>query len=139
MSSEFDLELDGNSANGSTSYTELNVWSEARAITKEIYAFTSNFPESEKQGLSKQMRELAVTVPSKIAEGAGRRQAKHALHYLFEAKGSLFQLETMVYIALDLGYCLDYQANDLIEKIITSRKLLFGYIRFKERKAENQR
>lgn len=137
MSADFELDIEGNnSANLATSYTELNVWKEARYLTKSIYEFTQTFPETEKLGLIEQMRKIAIFVPAQIAEAAGRKNAKHALNYLFDAKGALFQLETMVYVALDLGYCNDYQAHELIEKIITGRKLLFGYIRFKEKKAE---
>lgn len=128
----------GDSSSTSTSYTELNVWKEARYLVKDIYNLTATFPESEKMGLTQQMRTLAVCVPSKIAEGAGRKQAKHSLKYLLAAKGALFELETMAFIAMDLGFCMEYQATEIIEKIITSRKLLFGYIRFKERKSNER-
>jgi four helix bundle protein len=120
--------------NNTTGYTELNVWKEARALVKNIYEFTGNFPENQRCGLALQTRETAITVPSRIAEGAGRKQPNASLKYLLTAKGALFELETLVYIAQDLGYCTEQDAQALIDKIINSRKLLFGYIRFKERK-----
>lgn len=123
---------------GNTSYTDLNVWKEARALVKHIYDFTAYFPEEEKTGLTAQMKSVAISVPARIAEGAGRKQAKHSLKYLLDAKSALFELETLAYIAVDLGYSDSTSANELIEKIITSRKLLFGYIRFKERKANDR-
>lgn len=135
-----DLELeapqDGNS--GMTSYTELNVWKGARALVHDIYVFTSKFPDKETCGLGLQMRNLSICVPSKIAEGAGRKQPKHSLKYLISAKGALFELETMVYIAIDLKYCSEQEGRMIIDKIITGRKLLFGYIRFKERKSNER-
>lgn len=120
--------------NNTTGYTELNVWKEARALVKNIYEFTAYYPDSERCGLALQTRETAITVPSKIAEGVGRKQANASLKYLLTAKSALFELETLVYIAQDLGYCTEQDAQALIDKIINSRKLLFGYIRFKERK-----
>lgn len=132
-----DAEMEAPSS-GNTSYTDLNVWKEARALVKHIYELTSGFPDEEKQGLAAQMRTVAISVPAKIAEGAGRKQPKHSIKYLLDAKSALFELETLAYIASDLGYIQEYTASDIIEKIITSRKLLFGYIRFKERKANDR-
>jgi four helix bundle protein len=119
--------------NNVTAYTELNVWKEARALVKKFYEFTAKYPENEQCGLALQTRETAIKVPSKIAEGAGRKKARASLKYLLTAKSALFELETLVYIAQDLGYCTEQEALDMIDKIINSRKLLFGYIRFKER------
>ena len=133
-----DMEFESSANTGNTGYTDLNVWKEARALVKVIYDYTGSFPDEEKTGLTSQMRSTAISVPAKIAEGAGRKQAKHSLKYLFDAKSALFELETLVYIASDLGYMAEYSASELIEKIITARKLLFGYIRFKERKANDR-
>ena len=53
------------------SYKELIVWQKSMSLVKEIYVFTSAFPEDEKFGLTSQMRRASVSIPSNIAEGWG--------------------------------------------------------------------
>ena len=114
------------------SYTELNVWKEARVLVKEIYQLSSTFPSDEKFGLTSQIRRAVVSVPSNIAEGIGRNHAKDSIQFLYIAKGSLNEIETQVYLALDLGFCSDESSNLIFEKLITVRKLLIGFIKYKE-------
>ena len=62
------------------------------------------FPKHEIYGLSQQMRRAAVSVASNIAEGKGRNTDKEFRHFLFNARGSLLELETQIVIAHELQY-----------------------------------
>lgn len=82
-------------------YTELEVWIESRKLANLAYESTRNFPKEELFALANQIRRCAVSIPSYIAEGCGRRTSKDTLQFLHIARGSLYQLETQFYIALD--------------------------------------
>ena len=83
---------------------DLKVWQQAMSLVTMIYKITSSFPNEEKFGLTSQMRRAAVSVPSNIAEGAGRTGAREFCRFLSVARGSLSELETQVMIAERLGY-----------------------------------
>lgn len=85
-------------------YKDLEVWIETRKLTKLVYDLTKSYPKEEIFGLTNQMRRSSVSVPSNIAEGCGRNTAKETTHFLFIARGSLFELETQFYLSLDLTY-----------------------------------
>src|SRR3974390_1580167 len=85
------------------SYTDLVVWQKAVELVTEIYKATSTFPREEMFGLTSQMRRSAVSVPSNIAEGQGRATKGEFIQFLAHARGSLFELETQVLIAGELG------------------------------------
>ena len=85
-------------------YTELDVWKESRVLVKDIYSITKSFPKEETYGLINQLRRCAVSIPSNIAEGCGRRTAADTIQFLHISRGSLYELETQLYIALDLNY-----------------------------------
>ncbi|WP_445432864.1 four helix bundle protein [Chryseobacterium indoltheticum] len=85
-------------------YKNLDVWIETRKLTKLVYDLTKSYPKEEIFGLTNQMKRSSVSVPSNIAEGCGRNTAKETIHFLFIARGSLFELETQFYLSLDLTY-----------------------------------
>ncbi len=86
------------------SYRNLIAWQKAKALVIEIYKSTRNFPKDEQYGLTSQMRRAAISVPSNIAEGRGRHSRKELLQFLYQARGSLLELENQVDIARYLGY-----------------------------------
>jgi len=101
---------------------DLLAWQHAIQLVKEVYQLTSELPDSERFGLSAQMRRAAVSVPSNISEGAARISHKEFLHFLGIARGSLSELDTQVVIAQELGYV---TGIDDIEKSISD---LFGLL-----------
>ncbi len=110
----------------------LLVWQQVMVLVKSVYAVTTDFPKQEVFGLVSQMRCAAISVPSNIAEGAGRSSKKELLQFLSIARGSLNELDTQLLIAKDLGYLNETEAIDvLIDRVLA----LIGGLINSERKA----
>ena len=111
-------------------YTELDVWKFSRELVKSIYLLTKSFPSEEIYGLTNQIRRCVVSVPSNIAEGVGRQSNKETIHFLYISRGSLNEVETQMYLAFDLGFISEIELNTILEKIISNKKLLNGFINY---------
>jgi len=86
------------------SYRDLVVWQKSKDFVSKLYLLTQPFPKEEQFGLVAQMRRAAVSIPSNIAEGRGRRSRKDFVQFLHIASGSLAELETQLEISRDLGF-----------------------------------
>lgn len=71
------------------SHKDLEVWKLAMALVEKVYQLTNSFPKVEQFGLTSQIRRSAVSVPSNIAEGAGRQNTKEFIQFLYISLGSL--------------------------------------------------
>lgn len=98
-------------------FKDLEVWKQSRLFCSEIYSVTSSFPDSEKFGLTNQLRRAAVSIPSNIAEGASRSSSKDFSRFLEIAIGSAYELETQLLIASDLRFIQAENLDMLILKI----------------------
>jgi four helix bundle protein len=107
-------------------YTELIAWKKAMAFVTDIYKISENFPSRELYGLSSQLRRAAVSIPSNIAEGQGRRSTKEFKHFLSNAQGSLCEVETQVRIAGNLGYISQQTVEELLDKAGEIGRILHG-------------
>ena len=99
-----------------TSYKELVVWQKSMVLVKEIYSLSESFPEYERFGLTNQIRKSSISIPSNIAEGWGRLSTKKYIQFLRISRGSLFELETQILIAIELNYIND---NEISQNLIT--------------------
>jgi four helix bundle protein len=81
-------------------YRELEVWQRAMDMVDAIYLITEHYPAAERYGLVSQIRRAAVSVPSNIAEGYGRRHRGDYVRFLSIAKGSLCEIETQLLISV---------------------------------------
>ena len=97
------------------SFKELIVWQKAYRLVLEVYKITKVFPKSETYGLTQQMRRAAISIPSNIAEGYGRKHKAEYQQFLSIAYASLLELETQYLLSLDLNYV---NKNDIIENLI---------------------
>jgi len=96
-------------------YQQLIVWQKSMLLVSHIYELTQALPDDEKFGLTSQLRRAAVSVPSNIAEGSGRGSDKDFCRFLYQARGSLTEIETQLLIAQRLGFCV---INDDIDELI---------------------
>ncbi len=107
-------------------YKELNVWQKAIELVKEVYKLTNNFPINEQYGLTSQIRRAAVSIPSNIAEGAGRRSNKEFEHFLSISLGSCFELETQIIIGQELNYANSDNCDVTVKLITEVQKMIRG-------------
>lgn len=112
-----------------STYRELLVWQRAMDLVVETYRCTKSFPRDEMFGLAAQMRRSSVSVPSNIAEGKGRRTSKELVQFLFNARGSLLELQTQISIAERLSYLSENDRTILEESASRVGQLLNGMIR----------
>jgi four helix bundle protein len=87
-----------------SNHKDLIVWQKALALAHAVHLATAAFPRQELFGLSSQLRRAAVSVPSNIAEGAARASTREFIHFLHIARGSLAELETQIYLAMQAQY-----------------------------------
>jgi four helix bundle protein len=85
-------------------YSDLLVWQKAMDLVKAVYGVTRQLPADERFGLVSQLQRSAVSIPSNIAEGHGRKSTGAYVRHLSIASGSLMELETQLQIATRLGY-----------------------------------
>lgn len=110
-------------------HRKLDVWKKSMEFVKAIYQATETFPKAEIYGLTSQMRRAAVSVPSNLAEGAARKGNKEFLQFLNIAQGSISELDTQIELSLMLNYFNKNVYTDLMEKLNTISKMLFGLSR----------
>ena len=115
-------------------YRDLTAWQKAFDLCVDIYRATRRFPRSEVYGLAAQMQRAAVSIPSNIAEGFGRRTTADFLRSLYIAYGSICELQTQVLLATKLCYLSDKESAPLLQSIGDTERLTKALIRALERK-----
>jgi four helix bundle protein len=107
-------------------YSDLVVWQKSMDLVTDIYKLAATFPIEEKFGLSSQIRRAAVSIPSNIAEGHGRKASGAYLNHISIALGSLMELETQLQIALRLRFVNRDEASALLIRTDGVGKMLSG-------------
>ena len=92
-------------------FKDLEIWKKSRLFCSNIYSITSKFPESEKFGLTNQLRRSSVSIPSNIAEGSSRKSNKDFARFLQITLGSAYEIETQLLIAFDLGFINNHELD----------------------------
>lgn len=110
------------------SYKDLVVWQKSITLVQQVYELSKDFPKSEFFGLSQQLRRSAVSVPSNIAEGYGRGSRNDYLRFCKIARGSCFELETQIIIAIQLKMVNKVSAENVTSLINEVCRLLQGLI-----------
>ena len=109
-------------------FRELIVWKKSVDLVTKIYSITRNFPDSEKFNLTSQMQRSGTSIPSNIAEGAGRSSGPLFKQFLTIALGSAYELETQILISNKLGFIDDDSCNVICRKVIEIQRMIFGLI-----------
>nr|WP_184254497.1 four helix bundle protein [Granulicella mallensis] len=110
-------------------FRDLITWQKAMTLAKKVYTLTAVFPDSERYGLISQMRRAAVSVPSNIAEGHGRLTDRSFRLFLAQARGSLFELETQLELAIDLKFCVREVAAALLADCNEVARIINGLLK----------
>lgn len=107
-------------------FERLNAYQYSRQLVKAIYELTKFFPQEEKFGLTSQIRRAAVSVPSNLAEGSGRRSPKDQMHFFEIAFGSALEVFCQLTLAEDLGFISTAQAAETKQLLQSITKLISG-------------
>jgi four helix bundle protein len=108
-------------------------------LATDTYRATAEFPKHELYGLAQQMRRAAVSIPSNIAEGKGRRTDREFRQFLFNARGSLMELETQLAIAGHMQYLAEKHLKLLEEEATNVGRALSGLIKVVEAAGQSSR
>jgi four helix bundle protein len=118
------------SSNKYQSFTELNVWKEARDFQLDIFSLSKQLPNDEKFRLSDQLVRAARSIAANIAERHGRFHYLEQIQFCRQARGSLSEVLNHIYTALDCLYISNEQVQELKAKHETLLKLINGYLLF---------
>ena len=114
----------------------MEIWNDARELTKIIYTITNKFPDEEKSGITNQMRRAVISVSSNIVEGSYRSTDKDKSNFMTFAYSSLMELLNQTIAALDLKYINEEQYDAMrsqIEKISNKLNALTKYFKSRQR------
>jgi four helix bundle protein len=117
-------------------YRELVIWQKSMDLVELVYKLTASFPKEEVFGLKSQLRRAAISIPSNIAEGQGRRTTREFLQFLSIGNGSLREVETQTDIALRLNYISQPQYAQLVDLANEISRLYHGLRASLERKSK---
>lgn len=112
-----------------TGYKNLEAWKKSMLLVKEVYDLTKSFPKEELYGISSQLKRAAVSIPANIAEGCGRQYKRDTKQFLFIARGSLNELETILNIAVMINILDPDKLNSLTPLIEENSKIINGLIK----------
>lgn len=115
------------------SYRNLQVFQLSRKLTVLTYKqVVSKMPPSEIYALSSQIRRAVTSITFNIAEGYGRKTLKDRIHFLYIARGSLYELEAQLITCMDLGYLKQEEMKDVVLLQSQVARMLAGLIRANE-------
>lgn len=115
-------------------FEDIDAWKKARALTKIVYTLTATGKFYRDTSLREQIRRASVSAMSNIAEGFNRRGSKEFIQFLSIAKGSVAEVQSQLYVALDMGYLSEeafLSAYKLAEEI---NAMLYGLIVYLDKK-----
>ncbi len=110
-------------------YKKLDVWKDSVDLVTDVYKLCQKFPNDEKFGLTSQIKRSAVSIPSNIAERAGRSTKKDFANFLHFSIASSYELETHLIIALNLNFILFEDIESIQSKLTSIEKRLYSLIK----------
>jgi four helix bundle protein len=109
-------------------YKKLNVFQKTRHFNTDLYSLTKTFPESEKFGITSQIRRASISIAANIAEGCGRDSAKDFARFLQIAYASACEVECLILLSVDLAIIDAENSRKLSEPLEEIKKMLFAFI-----------
>jgi four helix bundle protein len=109
-------------------YRDLKVWQKAVQLSKEIFLITTKFPANQQYGLKSQIERSVVSIASNIAEGSGRNGRQEFIYHLGVAQGSLFEVETQLIIAKEIGFLSLEEVEKLLKISEEISRMISGLI-----------
>jgi four helix bundle protein len=109
-------------------FRDLIIWQKSMQFVTDCYLLCSNFPKEEMYALTSQIKRSAISIPSNIAEGYGRRSDKEFIRFLNISISSLFEIQTQIEIAYNLKYISTEQFTDLLEQSREIERIISSFI-----------
>jgi four helix bundle protein len=106
---------------------DLKIWDKSIELAKAVYLLASELPSDEKYGLNSQIKRSSISVPSNIAEGAGRNSNKEFKYFLSIANGSAYELQTQLILLTELNLIPKEKVQPLIEVCIEIQKMNYSF------------
>jgi len=110
-------------------FQKLIIWQKSMNITKDVYRLSAEFPKEEKYGLTSQIKRCAVSVPSNIAEGAGRNSDKEFRQFLGISSGSANELLTQLLLSNRLGLVSEQKVSPIVDQLVEVQKINYSLIK----------
>lgn len=79
-------------------FKKLTIWQDAMGLCDLVYNYTDTLPNKERYNLMSQLEKCAVSIPSNIAEGSGKRTNIHFAEFLTTSLTSAYEIETQLLI-----------------------------------------
>lgn len=111
-------------------FEDLEVWKEARRLTKSIYQLTKNEKFSKDFALRDQIRRAAVSVMSNVAEGFERGGNQEFVQFLYVAKASCGEVRSQVYVAFDQSYVAAAEVDELTNSFKRLSSMISNFITY---------
>jgi four helix bundle protein len=111
-------------------FSEIESWKESRKFAAEIYALTSNQKLAKDYGFKDQLLRASVSIMSNIAEGFDSGSKKSFINYLNHSFGSSSEVQSLLFIAFDIGYISKVEFEQLNNRLEKIRKLIGGFIKY---------
>lgn len=108
-------------------FRELKIWQRSMKLTEDIYHLTVDLPQEEKWGIKSQLRRSAISVPSNIAEGAGRNTNGEFRQFLGITTGSLNELFTQLLLSQKLNLISTENLQPILEEIEEIQKMIYTF------------
>ncbi|SFN37276.1 four helix bundle protein [Chryseobacterium oleae] len=106
---------------------DLLIWKKSMMLVKDVYLITEKLPTDEKFGLISQIKRCAVSIPSNIAEGAGRNNVKEFYQFLGIASGSCYELETQLILLVELNFEKETEIAPLLNNLNEIQKMIYKF------------
>lgn len=107
-------------------YQELKIWNKAMSLVEKVYLLMKLLPDDEKFGLISQIKRCSVSIPSNIAEGAGRNHQKEFKQFLSIANGSTTELETQLLLVVRLNFIEKENIEELMNLCSEIKKMNYA-------------
>lgn len=105
-------------------FRNLTVWSRSHTFVIKVYQITRKFPKEEIYGLTSQIRRAAMSIPTNIAEGCGRKSDADFCRFLQISVGSASEVDYELQLAYELGYLTETEYDELAKEVIEIRRMI---------------
>ncbi len=110
-------------------FRELKVWNVSHELCLLVYGITKQFPNDERYGVISQIRRASASVPTNIAESCGRDSNKEFVRFLRISARSISEVECLLILSKDLNYTTEEQKKELVNLVVSVRKMLFNLVK----------